>query len=173
MAQPLLCSDAIWPKNTQDRKATMNKLPVALLMDGVLEKLMATKIWLIGKCTMAGVVGSVLVIFFISTFLTPPAALRLMPLVVGFNAAMAGFMLVERSGRRFRRPVAVAAVSGGVLAVLVCLLATLAWPTVVAAIVNEPAEMMLPVALGIISGTLGALLAQKVIQIELKTRAGQ
>jgi hypothetical protein len=49
-----------------------------------------------------------------------------------------------------------------VLALLVCLVATMAWPTAVAAVVNEPAEMTLPVVLGILSGTLGALLAQKV-----------
>jgi hypothetical protein len=69
---------------------------------------------------LIGVVGSTLIVMFLTTFLTLSGALGLLPWIIGFNTAMTGFSLVDktRDALKHRLP---ASVGAGILNVIMTL----------------------------------------------------
>jgi hypothetical protein len=69
---------------------------------------------------LIGVVGTTLILMFLATFLTLSRTLDFLPWVIGFNTAMTGFSLVEKSRDVLRRWLP-ASVGAGILNVVLTL----------------------------------------------------
>ena len=71
---------------------------------------------------LVGIVGSLILLFFLSFLMFEETLLKIMPLILGFNAAMAGYSLIDKTEDRLScRSICV--LSAGLLVLLpVCLL---------------------------------------------------
>ncbi len=71
---------------------------------------------------LIGGIGSVILVVFLGGVLSPNGLNRSIPFIFGFNAAITGFSLLDKTrGRLFRHRV-FAVASGGVMVALVCVL---------------------------------------------------
>ncbi len=60
----------------------------------------------------SAVIGIILLVLFFSFFMSTPAIVKIMPVFFGFNAAMAGFSLIDKTGDRLPHKLIYAACSG-------------------------------------------------------------
>ena len=61
---------------------------------------------------ISAVIGILILVLFFSFFMTTPAIVKVMPFIFGFNGAMAGFSLVDKTGDRLPHKLIYAACSG-------------------------------------------------------------
>ncbi len=109
----------------------------------------------------SGWAGSLILVLFSAGLFSINLTYKLIPVILVFNSAMAGFMLVDKNENLFKTPMVMAVSAGGVtaLAVVLALIAIgfayLGW------LVIGPADGLLFVCLGPVAGWLGGRLALK------------
>lgn len=122
---------------------------------------LTARLWQIGVAVLAGVGGNIVLIQFLSGLMTAQTVTGLLDWIVGFNAALTGYMLVEkdRSGLPFRRGLCIGAglVNTGITILVVNYLYQLIWGFPL--IVMTDAVILLTI--GAILGFAGGLLAEK------------
>jgi len=112
-----------------------------------------------------GVVGVLILAGFLSALFTPTATATLFPLIVGFNTALTGYGVVDKTRNGFERKRMVA-MTAGVIVVLLATLATnlLFWQLAGVAPIGAGALwVLLPV--GIVTSWLGSALAIKYFRL--------
>jgi len=67
---------------------------------------------------VVGTVGTVILVAFLNMVMLPAFSLKFVPLIIAFNAALTGFMVLEKTRESFRRKWAVAMVTGTVMTLL-------------------------------------------------------
>jgi len=77
-----------------------------------LERLGATVPARIAWSIVSAVIGILLLVLFFSFFMTTAAIVGVMPLIFGFNAAMTGFSLIDKTGDKLPHRMIFAACSG-------------------------------------------------------------
>ncbi len=109
----------------------------------------------------SGWAGSLILVLFSAGLFSMNLTFKLIPLILVFNCAMAGFMLLDKNSGLFKSPLTMAVISGSLtaLAVVFTLIAIgfmyLGW------LVIGPADGLLFICLGLISGWMGGKLALK------------
>ncbi len=122
---------------------------------------LANRIWRIATAILAGTCGTIILVYFLSGLVSMDTMGSLLDWMVGFNTALTGYMLVDKSGGRFRYWRWICAGAGlinGVLSVLAVnhiYLLTVDFPLV------GRAEAGILLTIGAVCGALGGLLAKK------------
>jgi hypothetical protein len=61
---------------------------------------------------LVGTVGSIILMAFLNTIVLPAASVKFLPLVIAFNAALTGYMVVEKTRSYFQHKWSLAVVAG-------------------------------------------------------------
>ncbi len=115
---------------------------------------------------LIGVVGTTLIVMFLTTLLTLSRALGLIPWIIGFNTAMTGFSLVDktRDALKHRIPVSVGA---GILNVIMTLAVLTGLSFYFAGIaLFDLSDLVLLSAIGGLCGGFGGWLAIKYFRLK-------
>jgi len=67
---------------------------------------------------LVGTVGVAILVAFLSTVVLPAASLKFIPLVIAFNAALTGYMVLEKTRDYFQRKWTLAMVAGTAMTLL-------------------------------------------------------
>ncbi|MEJ2097607.1 MAG: hypothetical protein P8Y38_10845 [Deltaproteobacteria bacterium] len=112
-----------------------------------------------------GAVGAVILVVFLAKLLTVATLGNLMPFIFGFNAALTGYMVIEKTGDALAYKRTVAMISGVALVIVATLILNVLYfqGTGIYLIFMEDLLLLLPVS--IIASVLGAMLAIKYFQI--------
>jgi hypothetical protein len=109
--------------------------------------------------TMTGLFGSLLLVLFLTGLMPLGATVRYLPWILGFNASLTGYTLVDRTGDRLCFPKLSGSGLGALVALLVCsLLNGVAVKTTGIALTGA-VEMLVFLGLAFVSGGGGAWLA--------------
>lgn len=67
---------------------------------------------------VVGTVGSIILVVFLNMVMLPAFSLKFVPLVIAFNAALTGYMVLEKTRTTFRRKWTAAIIAGTVMTLL-------------------------------------------------------
>lgn len=114
---------------------------------------------------LVGACGNGIVVFFLSGIMTPQTIVYLLPLIVAFNCAMSGYMLVEKSDRHHNHFMVVIAGVANVAATTIFL--NLLYRQVAGLYLIYWRELLLLLTVGAVCAGLGGLLAKKYLRLNL------
>jgi hypothetical protein len=140
----------------------------------IINTALTARLWQIANAVLVGVGGNVVLICFLSSLLTAKTLTGLLDWIVGFNAALTGYMLVEKwgAGLPFRRGLCLGAglINTGITLFVVNELYQRMWDF--SLISTADAVMLLTI--GAVLGGLGGLLAEKYLKVKKEStgRAG-
>ena len=127
---------------------------------------LATRVWQITVAILAGTLGNIILIYFLSGLLAIGTMVHLLDWIVGFNTALTGYMLVEKGGpdMPFRRRITVGAglINAGatILAVDRFYVLMVDFPII------GTADAVILLTIGAICAALGGLLAKKYLDLK-------
>ena len=127
---------------------------------------LAARLWRIAVAILAGAGGNILLIGFLSSLVGPQTLAGLLDWILGFNAALTGYMLIEKcgTGLPYRRIVCIGA---GVANALITILALNYMHTNMYELaLIETADAAILLTIGAILGCLGGVLAEKYLKIK-------
>lgn len=113
-----------------------------------------------------GLFGTLLMAVFLSGLMPLATTLKYLPLIVGFNAAVSGYTLLDRNRKWLWHKKLAGIMTGFCVALLACIsLNLLAWKMIGTGLM-EAATMVLCMSIGAVFGGLGAGLAVKYHRIK-------
>jgi hypothetical protein len=115
---------------------------------------------------IVGVLGSLLLVVFFTTLMSYGTIVKLLPWVIGFNAALTGYNLIKRTNNRitYKR---ISAVGSGILMVIITVvLINIIFFNLMGGYLIYINELILLIAIGAIFSGLGAILAVNVINLK-------
>ena len=113
----------------------------------------------VGYSFMVGLCGSLLIVIVLAGVMPLVDTIRFLPWVLGFNASVAAYTLMERAHARFKRPKAAGMLIGFVLGLVACGLLNLGAVYAAGATVATMTEALVFSAIAAGFGAAGAWLA--------------
>lgn len=127
---------------------------------------LTTRLWRMAIAILSGVCGNLILIFFLSGLLAGDTLVNLFDWIVGFNAALTGYMLVEKNGAKLNYWRYFSA-GAGLVNVLITILAISQLFTLMAYIpFMDIADLGILLTIGAICSALGGALAKKYLEIK-------
>lgn len=130
----------------------------------------ATRLWQISAAILAGACGNIILICFLSGLMGMGTMAHLRDWIVGFNAAMTGYMLVEKSGADLRFRCISASGAGLINTVLTLLAIDRLYTLSLEKPLFDIADAGILLAVGAICGALGGMLAKKYLELKNNSR---
>ena len=115
---------------------------------------------------IVGVLGSLLLVVFFTTLMSYGTIEKLLPWVIGFNAALTGYNMIKRTNNRinYKR---ISAVGSGILMVIITVvLINIIFFNLMGGYLIYINELIFLIAIGAILSGLGAILAVNVINLK-------
>lgn len=115
---------------------------------------------------IVGVLGSLLLVVFFTTLMSYGTIEKLLPWVIGFNAALTGYNMIKRTNNRinYKR---ISAVGSGILMVIITVvLINIIFFNLMGGYLIYINELIFLIAIGAIFSGLGAILAVNVINLK-------
>jgi hypothetical protein len=117
---------------------------------------------------LTGMVGSAILVVFFFPLLSASGLLKLLPWIVGFNAALTGYTLVEKTGSGLKYRHLCTATAGAFCAATACIVAATAALRTQGVFQVTVSDGAIPLAVGITTAWLGGMLAIKYFGLETK-----
>jgi hypothetical protein len=114
---------------------------------------------------LVGVFGTILVAFFLATFLHLSGVFRLVPFIIGLNTALAGYTLLEKARDQLRRKYLYAMGTGILTVLMVYAILALMLCYWVGESFLGPLDLLIFLVIGVICSELGAFLAVKYFKL--------
>lgn len=108
---------------------------------------------------LAGTVGAVILVAFLNTVVVPAASIRFLPLIVAFNTALTGYMVIEKTRTFFQRKWSVAIGAGIATTLLVFAALNLFFLQTTGLFLISLPQFLVMLAIGTGSSWFGAVLA--------------
>lgn len=124
-----------------------------------------SRAWKIGSSILVGVVGTLILAAFVKILLPVAPLTGFMPWFIGFNAALTGYMLLDKTRDRLPCKRLFALGSGFFLVVLVCLAWFLVLPPLIGLVPLSWQDVSLWLGCGLCCSWLGGSLAIKYFQL--------
>ena len=115
---------------------------------------------------LVGVIGSVLLVIFFASLMSLGTITKLLPWVIGFNAALTGYNLINKAGKRLKYKRIYAVVSGITLAIITGVLLNIISFYLMGGYLIYFSEFMFLILIGSICSGLGSILAIKYLNLE-------
>ncbi|MEA1947855.1 MAG: hypothetical protein U9N83_11220 [Thermodesulfobacteriota bacterium] len=115
---------------------------------------------------IVGVLGSLLLVVFFTTLMSYGTIEKLLPWVIGFNAALTGYNMIKRTNNRinYKR---ISAVGSGILMVIITVvLINIIFFNLMGGYLIYINELIFLIAIGAVFSGLGAILAVKYINLK-------
>jgi hypothetical protein len=110
---------------------------------------------------IVGVLGAMLLVAFFATLMSLGAIAKLLPFIVGFNAALTGYNLTSRTKIRLKNRRITAVGSGVMMAIIIVWLLNIICFNLTENYIIYPADMVWLIVIGAALSGLGAILAMK------------
>lgn len=127
---------------------------------------LAARIWQFTAAILAGALGNIILIGFLSTLLTTGAVSGMLDWIIGFNAALTGYMLVEKSGNSLRYWRWFSCGAGAINTALSVLILVHLYNNLEGAAFIAWADAGILVTIGAVCGALGGWLANKYLDLK-------
>jgi hypothetical protein len=118
-------------------------------------------LWQASYSMLAGLFGSLLLVLFLTGLMPLSATVRYLPWILGFNACVAGYTLLDRTRDKLHHKKVAGMGVGFLLAVLVCIALNLLTVKMAGIHLMDWAEMLLFITIATVFGGLGAWLSLK------------
>ena len=112
-----------------------------------------------------GAVGSLILVFFLMGLMSISGAVANMPWIIGFNAALTGYTILDKTRGRLKRKWIVTLGSGALMVVTVCLCLTITGVYLIGDYFLSAGDLVLLSVIGIVCSGLGAWLAVKYLHL--------
>ncbi len=132
---------------------------------------LANRIWQISTANAAGTGGTIILVYFLSGLTSMETMASLLDWIVGFNTALTGYMLMDKSGGVIRWWRWFCAGAGLVNAALCVIAVNHIYVLMVEFPLIDRTDAGILLTIGAICGALGGLLAKK--NLEIKERTGR
>lgn len=135
------------------------------LADSLFIMIRASRVYQVVVSLCAGVVGCMIVALFFTALMPVVSLSTLMPWIIGFNSAVTGYMLLDktRNGLKYKRLAALCA--GGMVVILVCGIIFFMVPSISGFLTVTVAQLAWWLLIGIVFSGLGGLLAIKYLNL--------
>jgi len=135
------------------------------LADSLFIMIRASRVYQVAISLCAGVVGCMILVFFFTALMPVVSLSKLMPWIIGFNSAVTGYMLLDKTknGLKYKRLAALCA--GGLVVILVCGTIFFMVPSIFGFLTVTVAQLVLWLLIGIVFSGLGGLLAIKYLNL--------
>ena len=130
---------------------------------------LANRIWQISTAIAAGTGGTLILVYFLSGLVSMETMASLLDWIVGFNTALTGYMLMDKSRGKIRLWRWLCAGAGLVNAVLCVVAVNYIYVQMVDFPLVDRADTGILLTIGAICGALGGLLAKKYLELKQKT----
>ena len=130
---------------------------------------LVNRIWQISTAIAAGTGGTIILVYFLSGLVSMETMASLLDWIVGFNTALTGYMLMDKSGGGIRLWRWLCAGAGLVNALLCVVAANHLYVLTVEFPLVDLADAGILLTIGAICGALGGLLAKKYLELKEKT----
>ena len=115
---------------------------------------------------IVGVLGSLLLVVFFTTLMSYGTIEKLLPWVIGFNAALTGYNLIKRTNNRINYKRISAVVSGILMVIITVVLINIIFFKLMGGYLIYINELIFLIAIGAVFSGLGAILAVKYINLK-------
>ena len=119
-----------------------------------------------GWSILTGTVGTLILAGFFSGIMSLETLSTLLPIIIGANAAISGYMLIERTDGEIKRKKTVAAVAGITVALGSCILVNAICFKMGGFFLISASQGLVATAVGIIGGWSGGVLAVKYKELQ-------
>jgi len=130
---------------------------------------LANRIWQISTAIAAGTGGTIVLTYFMSGLVSMDTMASLLDWIVGFNTALTGYMLMDKSEGRIRWWRWLCASAGLVNAVLCVVAVNYIYASTMDLSLVDRADAGILLTIGAVCGALGGLLAKKYLALKEKT----
>ena len=128
-------------------------------------KLGSTRYGKIFYSVSAGAIGAVILVAFLAGFLRAGAIEKVLPVIIGFNAALTGYMAVEKSRHIVRRQHLLAMGSGITMVLLATIFLNIIFFQWAGFILVGLGTLLIMLAVGLIASGLGGKLCAKYMEL--------
>ncbi len=135
------------------------------LADSLILIMKASRACRIAGSIGAGVIGSMILVMFFTALMPVVSLSRLMPWVIGFNCALTGYMLLDKTRNSLKHKRAAAFCSGGLVVMLVCGIIFLIVPSIPGFFSVTVTHLAWWLLVGVIFSGLGGILAIKYLNL--------
>ena len=112
-----------------------------------------------------GVIGSLILVFFLMGLMSISGSVANMPWIIGFNAALTGYTILDKTRGRLKRKWIVTLGSGALMVVTVCLCLTITGVYLIGDYLLSEGDLILLSIIGISCSGLGGWLAVKYLHL--------
>ncbi len=119
-----------------------------------------------GQAILVSVGGCVVLVLFFSTFMQLDALIKIVPLFIAFNAAMAGYSLVERTRQAITRKHLAAVAAGFLTGLASFAVLNVIYLVMMGGYVFDLVDLLIFAGIGVAFGEMGALLAIKYFRLK-------
>lgn len=114
---------------------------------------------------IVGVLGSLLLVVFFTTLMSYGTIEKLLPWVIGFNAALTGYNLINRTNNRLQHERISAAGSGIMMVIITAVLINIIFFNLMGGYLIYIKDLIFLIAIGAVFSGFGAILAVKYINL--------
>ncbi len=108
---------------------------------------------------LAGTVGAVIMVAFLNMMIIPADSVKFLPLVIAFNTAVTGYMILEKTRTFFRHKWSVAIIAGIAATLLTLAALNIFFIQTTGQFLIRPIDLLIMLAIGIGSSWFGGVLA--------------
>lgn len=108
---------------------------------------------------LAGTVGAVIMVAFLNMMVMPANSIKFLPLVIAFNTAVTGYMILEKTRTFFRHKWSVAIIAGIATTLLTLAALNIFFLQTTGQFLIRPIDLLTMLAIGIGSSWFGGVLA--------------
>ena len=135
------------------------------LADSLIVVMKASRVCRVAGSICAGVVGCMILMMFFTALMPVISLSALMPWIIGFNCALTGYMMLDktRNGLKYKRMAAFC--SGGLVVIPVCGVIFFVFPSIVGFLTVTVAQLVWWLFVGVVFSGLGGILAIKYLNL--------
>jgi len=115
---------------------------------------------------LAGTVGAVILVAFLNVLVLPAGSVKFLPLIIAFNTAVTGYMVIDKTREYFRHKRFIAVLAGTAATLLVFITLNAFFLHATGFFLINPTELWFMLAIGIGSSWFGSILAIRYLNLD-------
>lgn len=135
------------------------------LADSLIAVIKASRICRAAGSICAGIVGCMILMMFFTALMPVVSLSRLMPWIIGFNCALTGYMMLDKTGNSLRHKRAAAFFSGGLVVIPLYGVIFFIAPSISGFLTVTVAQLLWWLLVGVVFSGLGGILAIKYLNL--------
>lgn len=135
------------------------------LADSLIVVIKASRLCRVAGSICTGVIGCMILMIFFTTLVPIVSISRLMPWIIGFNCALTGYMMLDKTRNDLKYKRMAVFCSGGMVVILVCCIVFFIVPSIAGFLTVTVAQLVWWLFVGVVLSGLGGILAIKYLNL--------